>query len=100
MNEDMFVDLCILIGNDFSGHLQRNSFSFVSSQSEVEFQSAFSGQETFEKLCAVIRDMGVQGYSLTAKRSNICTESVAKAIEFSRDFYNLRNLSSYPFDRF
>ena len=93
------MDVCILLGNDFSEYLHRNSFSFATvmdlTQDREELTPSFTGHETVDKIIELVRDMGLQGCSLHARGND---STVAEVIEFSRAFYDLKDLSEYSFD--
>jgi len=84
MTEAQLVELGILSGNDFTGHFDLSEYDNLG--------RPLSNKYTINTLQAIIREQG-ERFQLHSSR-----DTLQQAIEFSRDFYELRELAGYPFD--
>ena len=84
LSEKQFVDFCILIGNDYTSHFE-------------EIRLLSSPGDTMDARIELLLEV----ISATDSDFELCfpDENLQQAINFSRDLYDLCNLSKYPYDQ-
>ena len=87
ISEQQFVELCIVIGNDYTGQFDQ---AFLDCMCDFTVDGARRKE-------ALLEGITLLGDSFRAESSYKLLQT---AVEFSRDVYELRDLSKYPFDDF
>ena len=94
VTEPQFIEWCILSGNDFTVSFDIADFDGL--QCEVSPRKKDNGSSRVKERCGdAKRLIKGRGEDFRLDSSN---PKLKMAIEFSRDFYELRDLSKYPID--
>ena len=84
ISEKQFVELCILVGNDYTGKILK--------EEHPQLEESPENQSRIDTILQMIAASGVD-FQVSSK-----DDSFQLAVEFSRDLYDLRDLSKYPYD--
>jgi HrpA-like RNA helicase len=102
MTEPQFIEWCLLSGNDFTASFDISDFDGLECEGIVEKDKKGNLKKKDDGYSRVKERSGDAKRIIKARgkdfRLNSSNPKLKMAIEFSRDFYELRDLSKYPID--
>jgi hypothetical protein len=99
LTESQFVEWCILSGNDFTSSFQLTDFDAFGNQEQKP-----SGKKDYSHSPMKAKDRSADAKRMIKSQAedfrlfSSTNSKLNMAIEYSRDFYELRDLSKYPID--